>query len=140
MSASGSEDILRKRKDNTSFESFMELCNAPLFTPTELFPRGALEGVEEKSKWVLHDEGIGKATMMYKKQEKSMKRLKVSHLAHGRQSFNCPDIQSSRTSSGKCSLSAGCKNSSSFSKKEQKFSCLPLSCRWEVFCCGTGVH
>ena len=51
-------DAVLEVKDNINFESFMELCNAPLSSSTELFPCGALERAVEKSSWVLHDDAV----------------------------------------------------------------------------------
>ena len=52
----------------------MELCNAPPYGSTELFPCGALERAVEESNWVLHDQVIHKAVTMKKKHQRPMEK------------------------------------------------------------------
>ena len=84
-------------KDNVSFESFMEVCNAPLSDSTGLFLLGALERAAEKLSCVLHDEAIWKVVS----RDKEQKKLQFTQLAHGRQSAGLLDSHSSRTVSGR---------------------------------------
>ena len=104
--------VLSKTQDNISFESFMELCDAPLSDLTELFPWDASEKAAQKSSCVLHDKAFQKAVFMVKGQRKPVKKLQFSQSVCGRQSAKCLDSQSFRTLSGKGFSSAGSKTSS----------------------------
>ena len=93
--------VLGEVKDNISFESCMELCNAPLSSLTELFLNGALGREAEKSSRVLHDKVTRKAVTMQKKQQKPSKKIQFSQLAPWRQVLRNSDSQPSKTLSGK---------------------------------------
>ena len=117
--------VLGEVKDNISFESCMELCNAPLSSLTELFLNGALGREAEKSSRVLHDKVTRKAVTMQKKQQKHSKKIQFSQPAPWRQVLRNSDSQPSKTLSGKGSslffFKTDSSSSSSKFRKGKKF-------------------
>ena len=114
-----------------SFDSFMDLHNAPLSQSAQLFLREALKKALERSSHVLYDEAIRKAVAM----DEPKKRLQFSQAAHLAQSVKHSGLQSSRPASGKGTLVLSLSSpktppSSGEHKREKKVlevSCPPLS-------------
>ena len=129
--------VVGEAKDNISFESFMYLCNALLFVSTELFPRGAMRRIAEKSSLVLHDETIRKAFSVDKPQKNSVKRLQFTQSVRRRQSGKCMDSQLPRSALGRVLLLLPVLRLLPFPFLANvgvlKVPCLPLNHRWEAF-------